>query len=137
LTAVGAVVLALGLTVFGAVVDGLAASATDETLRTLFTLCFVLGGVLATVLVHRERVQVPVVATPLVYAVAAGVGGVLHAQDFDGSLIKTALPDAVTTMATHAPTLLILTACLAVLAVLRGGFVRRRLQLGSAGHRGA
>jgi hypothetical protein len=125
LTVPGAVIAASVLTLLGTVVDATSASPGDATLRNLFTICFVAAGAIGVVLVHRERAMRVVIALPILYAVAALVGGEIYASRWGGTAVKTAVLDAVTSMVTHAPTLLVLVVGGGLLAGLRRGAARR------------
>lgn len=119
LSLVAALTLAGVLTGLGAVADAELAAPSDATLRTLFTACFAVGVLLAAFFVRRERAGSVVVAAPIYYALAALVGGAIYAHRNAQSVLKEGALDAVTSMVTHAPTLLVVTALAALLAWLR------------------
>lgn len=121
----GALLLAAGLTLLGASVDAETASPSDSTLRTLFTVCFALGGLAAILLVHRERTGSVVIALPILYGLAAALSGALYAQRNSETIVKEGGLDAVTSLVTHAPTLLAVTGIAALLAYLRRSAGRR------------
>lgn len=131
LTTPGAVVLAGALTLVGAVADAETAAPSDATLRTLFTICFGVGSLAAVLLAHRERARAVVVAVPLLYALAALLGGLIYAHRNAEGLFKQGGLDAVTSLVTHAPTLLVVTGLGALIAYLR----RRATRLPAAGPR--
>lgn len=125
LTWPGALTATSVLILAGAVVDAVSASGGDATLRSLFTICFVVAAALGIALVHRERAMGIVVALPILYALAAVIGGEIYANRSGGSVIRTAGLDATTSMVTHAPTLLVVVVVGGLLAGLRRAAARR------------
>src|SRR5512144_85044 len=87
LTATGAVGVALGLGLLGGAIDVL----TGPGLRAVFAVTFVLGCVLASLLVHREDLVAAVVMPPLIYVVLALLAGGLQASGEQGLELATSL----------------------------------------------
>ena len=115
LTATGAVLLALALGLVGAVVD----VKTGSGLRTVFSVCFVTGSVLAALLVHREDLLAAVSMPPLTYCVLALIGGAISSAAGSGSLVKRQGLELLTDLVVHAPVLFLATGLAMVIAVVR------------------
>jgi len=134
LTGAGAVVLAIGLTLFGAVIDAGTGPTSQASLRTLFTFCFVVGCLLAVLLVRRDQVGPVLVAIPLAYGAGCLFSGAIHASRAQDSVLKSGLIDGVTSLATRAPSLLIVLLIALLLATVRirsgRGSLRRPSQPG-------
>ena len=111
----GAVLLALGLGLAGAVSDVL----TGPGLRTVFAVCFVVGCAVATALVRRRDLAVAVVMPPLVYAVIALVAGALQGSASAGSFLVRQALDLFTTLVLEAPALLLASGASALVALVR------------------
>ncbi len=92
---------------------------TGQGLRTLFAACFVVGCFLSALLVRRDQLAVPVVAPPLLYALAALVGGAVEVSGLAGSFLTQQALELATELVTGAPVLLIGTGIAAVTAGLR------------------
>jgi hypothetical protein len=132
----GALLLAGAFSLVSAVVDAETAGPSDSTLRTLFTVCFGLGGILAALAVHRDRGWSVVVAIPILYALAAAVSGGIYAERNSLSLVKEGGLDGLTSLVTHAPTLLVVTLIAGLLAAIRRGRANRaRSRPQAAAHR--
>lgn len=115
LTATGAVLLALLLGFVGAVVD----VKTGSGLRTLFSVCFLTGSVLAALTVHREDLLAAVTMPPLTYCVLALAGGAVGSAAGSGSLLKRQGLELLTDLVVHAPVLFLATGLALVIAVVR------------------
>ena len=115
LTAAGAVLLALALGLLGAVID----VKTGSGLRTLFSVSFVVGSVLAALLVHREDLCAAVSMPPLTYCVLALVGGAVGSTATSGSLLKRQGLQVLSDLAVHAPVLFLATGLALVVALAR------------------
>lgn len=115
LTAAGAVVLALLLSLAGAVFDVL----TGPGLRAVFAVCFITGCVLAALLVRRSALWTTVVVLPLVYVAVALVAGAVRGTGAVGSWVTRQALDLLTALVLQAPSLLTGTAAAVVIAVVR------------------
>lgn len=123
LSAAGAVLLGFALGLAGAVVD----VSTGTGLRTAFAICFLLGCIGATTLVHHEDLMATVVMPPLLFVVLAAVASVLDKGGGAGSWLTRRVFDVVTTMVTSAPVLFWAFGATLAVAVLR--FVAYRASL--------
>ena len=117
----GAVLIALGVSLTGGLVDVL----TGPGLGTAFAVCFVAGCVLAALLVRRQDLMVVVVAPPLVYAAVALVAGVVSGSSTGGSLLVRHALDLFTALVLEAPALMLAT-LLSLLIALARGLLRSR-----------
>ena len=115
LTATGAVVLALAVGLLGAVID----IKTGSGLRTVFSVSFVTGSVLAALLVHREDLVAAVSMPPLTYCVLALVGGAVGTTATTGSLLKRQGLQVLSDLVVHAPVLFLATGLALVIALVR------------------
>lgn len=122
LTATGAVLLALALGFAGAVID----VRTGSGLRTLFSVCFVLGSVLAALLVHREDLLAAVTMPPLTYCVLALLGGAVGSAAGSGSLVKRQGLELLTDLVVHAPVLFLATGLALLISLVRLRTARRQ-----------
>lgn len=115
LTATGAVGVALGLGLLGGAIDVL----TGPGLRAVFAVTFVLGCVLASLLVHREDLVAAVVMPPLIYVVLALLAGGLQASGAGGGWLRQQGLELATSLVLGAPVLLAATGLALVVAGAR------------------
>ena len=107
--------LALVVGLAGAVID----VKTGSGLRTVFSVCFVTGSVLAALLVHREDLLAAVSMPPLTYCVLAVIGGAVGSAAGSGSLVKRQGLEVLTDLVLHAPVLFLATGLALVVAIVR------------------
>jgi len=115
LTAAGAVAVALGAGVLGAVID----VTTGSGLRTAFSVMFALGCAVAAYKVHREDLLAAVVIPPLVYVALAFFAGIGRASGVGGSALTVQVLELFSALVLGAPALLLATASAATIAGLR------------------
>lgn len=115
LTAAGAVVVAVGLGLLGAVIDVL----TGPGLRTVFSVLFVLGCALAAFLARRSALLATVVMPPLVYLLVILVAAGFEAVGTSSSWLNQQILEAGTSLVIHAPTLIVATLAAVVVAAIR------------------
>ncbi len=115
LTALGAVSIALVLGLAGATFDVM----TGSGLRLVFAVCFVVGCVLAALLVHQEDLKTAVLMPPLVYVVLAFVGGALDPVGSGGSFLTQQALEMANALVLGAPVLLTATGLALAVAVVR------------------
>jgi hypothetical protein len=115
LTATGAVGVALGLGLLGGAIDVL----TGPGLRAVFAVTFVLGCLLAALLVHEEDLLAAVVMPPLIYVVLALLAGGLEASGAGGGWLRQQWLELATSLVLGAPVLLTATGLAVVVAVAR------------------
>lgn len=120
LSATGAVTVALVAGLVGGAYDALA----SPGLGLVFGTSFVLGCLLAVLLVRARDLRVTVVMPPLVYAGITLVAGVLLSGSAAPSVTREAL-GLFTSLVLEAPALLIAEALVVVVALLRGVAARR------------
>ncbi len=114
-TAAGAVVLALLLSLAGAFFDVF----TGPGLRAVFAVCFVAGCVLAALVARRRELLKTVVLLPLVYVAVAVVAGTVRGTGAVGSWVMRQALDLLTALVLQAPALLTGTAAALVVALVR------------------
>ena len=115
LTATGAVAVALGFGIVGAVIDVM----TGSGLRTTFAVLFVLGAAVAAYKVHREDLLAAVVIPPLAYVALAFAANLGTQSTVGGSFLKQQVLELLAELVTKAPTLLLATGLAAVIALVR------------------
>lgn len=115
LTAFGAVAIAMALGLAGGIIDVV----TGPGLRTVFTVCFVLGCALAAALVHREDLLATVVMPPLLYVALALVAAGIEFSGVTGGWLSHQISEAVTALLLGTWTLVSAVAAAAVVAVFR------------------
>jgi hypothetical protein len=122
LTALGAVSVALVLGLAGATVDVV----TGPGLRLVFAVCFVVGCVLAALLVHQEDLKAAVLMPPLVYVVLAFIGGALDPVGGSGSFLRQQALEMTNALVLGAPVLLTATGLALLVAGVRVIAARNR-----------
>lgn len=115
LTAAGGVTVALGLGLFGAVIDVL----TGPGLRTVFGICFIAGCIAAAAFVRRQDLLAAVVLPPLVYLLIALLASGVEIVGAAGSWFTRETLEASTALIVNAPTLIAATALAALVAGYR------------------
>lgn len=93
--------------------------ATGDGLRWVFAAAFVAAALLMALLSDRERLSVPVTATPLVYAAVAVVAAAVSTRNAPGSGLSRIGLETVTTLVIQAPVLIVGTGLALVVALTR------------------
>jgi hypothetical protein len=122
LTALGAVVVALALSLLGGAWD----VATGPGLRTVFAVFFVLGCAVAAAGVRRRDLRAAVVMPPLVYAALALLAGTVERAGDPGSFLTRQALELATALVLGAPVLLLATALALGIAGWRTATARPR-----------
>lgn len=115
LTAFGAVTIAMTLGLAGGIIDVV----TGPGLRTVFTVCFVLGCALAAALVHREDLIATVVMPPLLYVALALVAAGIEFSGVTAGWLSHQISETVTALVLGTWTLVSAVAAAAVVAIFR------------------
>lgn len=115
LTATGAVAIALGSGVLGALID----VTTGTGLRTAFAVLFTVGCSIAAYKVHKEDLAAAVVIPPLVYVALAFFAGLGRATGVGGGVIVEQMLRLFSALVLGAPALLLASTATGVIAGLR------------------
>ncbi|HVF20510.1 MAG TPA: DUF6542 domain-containing protein [Mycobacteriales bacterium] len=115
ITAAGAVAVALGSGVLGALID----VTTGSGLRTLFTVMFTLGCAIAAYKVHREDLAAAVVIPPLAYLTLAFLAALFRASGVGGGFITQQVLELFSALVLGAPALLLASSSAGLVAGLR------------------
>lgn len=115
LTAFGAVTIAMGLGLLGGTIDVI----TGPGLRTVFTICFVVGCALAAALVHREDLLATVVMPPLLYVALALFAAGVEFSGVTGGWLSHQVSETVTALILGTWTLVSAVVAAAIVAIYR------------------
>lgn len=124
LTAAGAVMLALGAGLLGALVDVV----TGPGLRTVFAVAFVAGCLAATALVRRESLLTVLVMPPLVYLALAFFASLVESGGSSSGWLRQQVLELGSSLVLSAPALIVAVLGSVVVAVVRG----RRYRMAAA-----